>query len=137
MLRLQQIAQPFSRQIKSCAALLIRSSSNQSDSGSDENNPIRKTINLLRKDVEKVTNIFKPITDSTGSESGEDNLAEKLKQRFQEVVDSNATDNIFQSHCDVVIIGGGGVGSSVAFWLKSKARKGLNVVVIERDPTVL
>ncbi|KAJ0062156.1 hypothetical protein NL108_016530, partial [Boleophthalmus pectinirostris] len=38
---------------------------------------------------------------------------------------------------DVVIVGGGVVGWSVAFWLKQKerARGAVNVVVVERDPT--
>lgn len=43
----------------------------------------------------------------------------------------------FQTHCDVLIIGGGGVGSSIAYWLKEKARDGLNVVVVEKDDTVV
>lgn len=39
-------------------------------------------------------------------------------------------------HTDVVIIGGGVIGSSVAYWLKTRAGKGLTVAVIEKDPTV-
>lgn len=42
----------------------------------------------------------------------------------------------FQSHCDVLIIGGGGVGASIAYWLKKRAFSGLNVVVLEKDCTV-
>lgn len=42
---------------------------------------------------------------------------------------------MFQSHCDVLIIGGGGIGSSIAHWLKKKAHDGLSVVVVEKDPT--
>lgn len=39
---------------------------------------------------------------------------------------------------DVVIVGGGVVGWSVAYWLKMKARvrDGLRVLVVEKDPTV-
>ena len=37
---------------------------------------------------------------------------------------------------DVAIIGGGVMGSAVAFWLKQKYPKGLSVTVVERDPTV-
>ncbi|XP_002074743.3 FAD-dependent oxidoreductase domain-containing protein 1 [Drosophila willistoni] len=39
-------------------------------------------------------------------------------------------------HCDVLIIGGGGMGASSAYWLRLKAKmqqKKLNVLVVERD----
>ncbi|KAJ8680876.1 hypothetical protein QAD02_016663 [Eretmocerus hayati] len=42
---------------------------------------------------------------------------------------------VFPNHCDIVIIGGGAMGSSVAYWLKTLADASLNVVVVERDPT--
>ncbi len=38
---------------------------------------------------------------------------------------------------DVVIIGGGVMGSSIAYHLKRDAEAGLNVVVVERDSTVV
>lgn len=43
-----------------------------------------------------------------------------------------------QSHrkCNVVVIGGGAVGSSTAYWLKKRANRDLSVIVLERDPTV-
>lgn len=45
--------------------------------------------------------------------------------------------HIFPTHVDVVIIGGGGMGSSIAYWLKEKtSREGINVVVLEKDLTV-
>lgn len=39
---------------------------------------------------------------------------------------------------DVVIVGGGVIGWSVAYWLKRKpmSQDGLRVVVVEKDPTV-
>jgi len=39
--------------------------------------------------------------------------------------------------CDVLIIGGGGMGASSAYWLKSKTQKQkLSVLVVERDSCV-
>lgn len=40
-------------------------------------------------------------------------------------------------HCDVLIIGGGAMGSSTAYWLKQRVPgKELKVVVVEKDSTV-
>lgn len=44
--------------------------------------------------------------------------------------------NDLPSHCDVAIIGGGAVGSSIAYWLKRRAGEDLKVVVIEKDRCV-
>ncbi|XP_076233775.1 FAD-dependent oxidoreductase domain-containing protein 1 isoform X1 [Calliopsis andreniformis] len=37
--------------------------------------------------------------------------------------------------CDIVIIGGGVIGSSIAYWLKKTVYRDMKVVVVERDPT--
>ncbi len=37
---------------------------------------------------------------------------------------------------DICIIGGGAIGSSVAYWLKQRNPVGFNCTVVERDPTV-
>lgn len=42
----------------------------------------------------------------------------------------------FPRHCDIVIIGGGIMGCSIAYWLKQKGHdNGLRVIVVERDPS--
>lgn len=48
----------------------------------------------------------------------------------------NKKEVVYPEHADVVIIGGGFIGTAVAYWLKVKAGEGLAVVVIENDPMV-
>lgn len=73
--------------------------------------PVARTINALSSNIKKARLVF--------SESTDDDLVQS-----------------FPSHCDVVVIGGGAMGSSIAYWLKQRTQKGLNVVVVEKDPTV-
>ncbi|XP_011312053.1 FAD-dependent oxidoreductase domain-containing protein 1 isoform X2 [Fopius arisanus] len=47
----------------------------------------------------------------------------------------NIDSTYYPSHVDVVIIGGGAMGSSIAYWLKKMSNGGLSVVVVEKDPT--
>lgn len=43
----------------------------------------------------------------------------------------------FPSDVDVCIIGGGAIGSSIAYFLKERAKNELNIVVVEKDKTVI
>lgn len=43
---------------------------------------------------------------------------------------------IFPNHCDIVIIGGGVVGSACAYFLKKAGKEDFRVVVVEKDPSV-
>lgn len=46
--------------------------------------------------------------------------------------------NLPPERADIVIVGGGVVGWSIAYWLKQKERsnKGMKIVVVEKDSTV-
>lgn len=94
-------------------------------------NPIDRTLRLLKNDMGKVKNIVTP--NFMKNKSSDKPVDLDAVDNFLESRDKN---DIFQTHCDVLIIGGGGVGSSIAYWLKKKAREGLNVVVVEKDSTV-
>lgn len=84
-------------------------------------NPVSRTMKILGNDMKKIKKFILP-KGKTASEDV-DNYLERYRRED------------FQSHCDVLIIGGGGVGSSIAYWLKKRARSGLNVVVVEKDST--
>lgn len=43
---------------------------------------------------------------------------------------------IYPEHADIVVIGGGFIGASVAYWLKTRAIHGLEVVVLDKDTMV-
>lgn len=44
---------------------------------------------------------------------------------------------ILPENCDVVIIGGGVIGSSIAYWLKQRVyTSDFKVIVVEKDPMV-
>lgn len=46
--------------------------------------------------------------------------------------------NLPPERADIVIVGGGVVGWSIAYWLKQKerAQEAVKVIVVEKDPTV-
>lgn len=55
----------------------------------------------------------------------------------REVIDwDNPNAALFPNHCDLVIIGGGAVGSSIAYWCKTMGLQGLRILVVEKDQTV-
>lgn len=140
MLRLPSFVRPLSRQLRcfstgssSCWAKSSNDKSGQNDpQAPNEENPMSRTFNILKTDLNKFTDKFKSNKTSTQEEISDE---EKLK-RFEGCSSHDGPQDIFQTHCDVLVIGGGGVGSSVAYWLKQRVRDGLNVVVVERDSTV-
>lgn len=94
--------------------------------------PVDRTGRILKNDMKKMGKI---ITDKFSMFRSKKKHTVPI-QTVDSFIQNKEKDTMFQSHCDVLIIGGGGVGSSIAYWLKKRAREGLNVVVLEKDPTV-
>ncbi|CAG5117537.1 unnamed protein product [Candidula unifasciata] len=57
-----------------------------------------------------------------------------MKEEFEGMKTMKPPGTVVPRETDVLIIGGGVVGSSVAYWLKHEDPAGSNVTVIERDP---
>ncbi|XP_017839762.2 FAD-dependent oxidoreductase domain-containing protein 1 [Drosophila busckii] len=99
--------------------------------GQEDNHPIRRTLRLLGNDMRRVKEFFVPKDPLPEDDNPKEALAQsKFKFKGQE-----GPADEFQTHCDVLVVGGGTMGSSIAYWLKEKARNGLNVVVVEKDDT--
>jgi len=75
-------------------------------------NPMSRCKRFLRRDV--------------------DEIVRKINDPFSEYID----DKIFPKTVDVLIVGGGVIGSSIAYWLQNKCRDGLTIAVIEKDLSV-
>lgn len=43
---------------------------------------------------------------------------------------------IFPKTVDILIVGGGVIGSSIAYWLQNKCRDGISIAVVEKDLSV-
>lgn len=44
--------------------------------------------------------------------------------------------NVYPKTVDILIVGGGVIGSSIAYWIQNKCRDGLSIAVVEKDPLV-
>lgn len=91
--------------------------------------PLNRTVRMLKNDMKKIRNFILPPTEKKIIKPAEELDIRDFANRQSETTE-------FQTNCDVLIIGGGGVGTSIAYWLKKRAFGGLNVVVLEKDPTV-
>lgn len=88
--------------------------------------PITRTARILKGDIVQPWNKIKKLFTPPKILTEQDIRDIRIKRNNDE----------FQSHCDILIIGGGGVGSSIAYWLMRRSSGGLNVVVLEKDPSV-
>ncbi|XP_012216679.1 FAD-dependent oxidoreductase domain-containing protein 1 [Linepithema humile] len=117
--------------LKQCSAIQFINSSRKKSSEIKNNN-----------EEEKYKNFVDTITPG-------EKMLKGLKQEwknFKRLLSPNREFSDFQTfwkgpeiiptHCDILIIGGGAIGSSIAYWLKQKVyREEFNVVVVEKDPT--
>ncbi|XP_059470813.1 FAD-dependent oxidoreductase domain-containing protein 1-like [Neocloeon triangulifer] len=91
--------------------------------GEKDFNPIKRTGNILKNDLIRLKNevigIFHP-----GSENQQTKDIDEPHKYYS-----------WQHNCDVLIVGGGVIGSSIAFFLLENFPGAMNVTVIEKDPT--
>jgi len=60
----------------------------------------------------------------------------EIWKKANDPFDQYEDDKIFPKTVDILIVGGGVIGSSIAYWLQNKCRDGLTIAVVEKDLSV-
>lgn len=91
---------------------------------SEVEHPIDKTLRILKRDMVNFKNRWLTLKPKYSRFNG---------RQMSWTKDDDEND--FPRECDVLIIGGAAMGSSVAHFLKRRAGEGLKIVVLEKDFT--
>ncbi|PNF23904.1 FAD-dependent oxidoreductase domain-containing protein 1 [Cryptotermes secundus] len=100
-------------------------SSYSSDEPPKPEHPIKRTFRILGNDMKTAKNKVESFVERM----------QGIRELSNKILKSPYRDGIFPEHCDIVIIGGGAMGSSIAYWLKQRAPNAITVTVIEKDPS--
>ncbi|CRK94290.1 CLUMA_CG007805, isoform A, partial [Clunio marinus] len=135
------------RQLISCRLSGVRCLSDKNNNESDEKapvpdyndsvkreHPVSRTGRVLKDDMIRIKNWTMEKYNIMTRKTERKTYAAPI-HTIDNFIQNRERETMFQTHCDVLVIGGGGIGSSIAYWLKKRAAEGLNVVVVEKDPT--
>jgi len=87
--------------------------------------PFKRTFRVLGNDMKTAKNKVQSFIAKV----------QGIREAANQAAKSPYRDGIFPEHNDIVIIGGGAIGSSIAYWLKQRAPNALTITVIEKDPS--
>ncbi|KAK7068529.1 FAD-dependent oxidoreductase domain-containing protein 1 [Halocaridina rubra] len=99
-------------------------------------NPISRTFGVMRDDLYEYYHRKKALYNYVAGKYNDTHSEEKpqeVKTPEDTTHDNPYIKRKWPHTCDVLVIGGGAVGSSIAYHLKERALGGLSVVVVEQD----